>query len=194
MAVQMASQSHQDWSLAVQGRICEILWGLEKMCFFISLCWRKVGQQPQRSEDLAASLIPGGIFVLYLGGVGGRASVPGRKNRRGYWELLIKFARMLTEFSVKGSCTPLRRGLAALYWNIIQKSILRNLHKSWKWSLEGPKLHQQIMQNETLGASGDLLEASCFQDREKGVPWSYIFRCFCATWSIWGPILAPAEF
>ena len=28
----------------------------------------------------------------------------------------------------------------------------------------------KIIQNETMGASGDLLEASCFQDREKFIP------------------------
>ena len=39
--------------------------------------------------------------------------------------------------------------------------------KSVKLRSSGSQNAQQIIQNETLGASGDLLEASRFQDREK---------------------------
>ena len=39
-----------------------------------------------------------------------------------------------------------------------------------KMSLGGSQSPSNIMLNETLGVSGDLLEASCFQDREQLIP------------------------
>ena len=35
----------------------------------------------------------------------------------------------------------------------------------------------KTVQNETLGASGDLSEASCFQDREQSLPCTDLLMC-----------------
>ena len=55
-----------------------------------------------------------------------------------------------------------------------------------KIMLGGPPNPSTIMLNETWGASGDLLEASCFQESD-------LFHVFYATWSILRDILVGAH-
>ena len=53
---------------------------------------------------------------------------------------------------------------------------------------------QQIIQNEPSGASGNLLEASRFQDREKVSASDAFLEPLGATWVIWDAILTLIGF
>ena len=66
--------------------------------------------------------------------------------------------------------------------------------KPVKLRSSGSQNAQQIMQNEPLGASGDLLEASRFQDREKVSASDAFGEPLGATWVIWDVILTPTGF
>jgi hypothetical protein len=68
----------------------EILWGFERMCFFMSFWLGKKSATNLKYQRLWRSI---GKKAVGFGGVGGRGGVPGRRKRRGYVAGVRRFCR-----------------------------------------------------------------------------------------------------